>query len=207
MEPATERDAPVFKLSDETDAPKINRRDRIPGLSDFGTFCRDVDRRLAEFQREGVATSLLVLSVDDCQQISDAYGSRAVELAQRTTAQVIKATMRSMDHAARCDANVFALLLPGATAAEASAIAERIRAMVQGSPVVFNQQELHWTISAGVAEFRRNEEREQVLARAKQALAAALHGGNQTKTIGEDELRARRAESGELRAESQKTEH
>ena len=185
--PVNELDVPVFRLVEESDAPKINRRDRIVGLSDYGTFCRDVDRRLAEYQREGVATSLLVLTVDNYQKIADAYGSRAVDLALRTTAQIVKATMRGMDHAARCDVNVFALLLPGAGATEASSIAERIRTAVEGCPFVMNNEELQLTVSAGVAEFRRNEEREQVLQRAKQSLAAAMNaGGNQTMILGED---------------------
>jgi diguanylate cyclase (GGDEF)-like protein len=183
-EPLGDLEDQVFKFSDEPAVPKIQRRDRIAGLSDYGAFCRDVDRRLAEYQREGGAASLLLVSVDECQKLADQYGQKTLELALRNTAQIVKATRREMDHAARCNDKVFALLLPGAVVAEAKAIAERIRSEITNNPLMVNGQPVEYTVSMGVTEFRSNDERELVIKRANQSLEAAQNsGGNQMMAL------------------------
>lgn len=171
----------VFKLNEELDS-KGFRRDRIAGLSDYGTFCRDLDRRLAAYRREQVPTSVLFIAVDDCQKTAEAYGTKAVELIMRTTAQIVKATMREMDHAARCEDNVFALMLPGSKTGEANGTAERIRAAIAACPLPVNGEELQFTVSMGLTEFQPDDEREQVVHRANRALQSAfLAGGNRTE--------------------------
>ena len=173
----------IFKLNEELENSKGLRRDRIAGLSDYGTFCRDLDRRLAAFKREQVPTSVLFIAVDDCQKTADAYGTKAVELIMRTTAQILKATMREMDHAARCEDNVFALMLPGTTTVEAGTTAERIRAAVAACPLPINGEELQFTVSMGLTAFQQEDEREDVVHRANQALQSAfIAGGNRTVT-------------------------
>jgi diguanylate cyclase (GGDEF)-like protein len=163
------------------EAAALHRRDRVANLSDYETFCRDVDRRLAENQREGRTTSLLVLGIDDSQTLVDRYGSKATELALRTTSRVIKAAMRETDHAARGEEGRYVVMLPGAKAQEAELLAERIRSAVEGLPLLVNDEEVTFTVSIGVVEFRAQDEREQVLERANAALAAARQsGGNRT---------------------------
>jgi diguanylate cyclase len=174
----------VFKLTDDTESPKAHRRDRVTGMSDSETFCCDVDRRLAEFQRERVPTSLVFIAIDNSQRIAELYGTKAVELAMRTAAQIIKATMREMDHAALYTSNVFSLMLPGSTAAEASSIAERIRVAIEACPLPVNGEDMRFTCSMGITEFQPNDEREHVLSRGDRSLEEAIKaGGNRTMAI------------------------
>jgi diguanylate cyclase (GGDEF)-like protein len=89
-----------------------------------------------------------------------------------------------MDHAARCNDKVFALLLPGAVVAEAKSIAERIRSEISEHPLMVNGQPVEYTVSMGVTEFRSDDERELVIQRANQSLEAAQNaGGNQTMAL------------------------
>lgn len=174
----------VFRLTEETKTSRTHRRDRPVGLSDSETFCRDLDRRVAEYRRDQGSASLVLLAVDDCERLDELYGAKAVELARRAAAQIIKASVREMDHAARFDDQVFALMLPGAGIVEACTFAERLRVAMQAYPLPVDGDSLPITVSVGVVEFRPQDERESLLDRARQSLAAAIKaGGNRTITI------------------------
>jgi diguanylate cyclase (GGDEF)-like protein len=92
-----------------------------------------------------------------------------------------------MDHAAKCNEKVFALLLPGACVAEAKLIAERIRSEVDAHPLPHNGEKVQYTVSVGVTEFAPDDERERVIQRANQSLEAAQSaGGNRTMALPAD---------------------
>lgn len=192
VEPEVPEAGSVFQLAPDRAAPKVHRRDRLAGVSSFESFCEDLDRRIAEHQRQGTASSLLLITVDGCEDIANTYGGKAVELTLRATTQIIKATMRDMDHLARYNDVSLALMLPGASLMEASSIAERIRSAVEACPVPVHGDSLYFTVSLGAAEFLKQDEREQLLDRASQSLSAARDaGGNRLLTI---------TESGDIRS-------
>jgi diguanylate cyclase len=174
----------VFKLVPVIEEPKFDRRDRIAGLTDRDTFYKDIERRLAEQQKTGVPTSIMLIEMDRFQEMVDGFGGKAAELALRAGAQILKVTMREMDHAARYDQAVFGLLLPGASLAEAGAIAERMRVAIENCKVPCNGEQLRFTVSIGAAEAFHGEKQSSVIERVTQALEAAKsYGGNTSLAI------------------------
>lgn len=161
--------------------PKVSRRDRVRSLSEQDSFCLDLDRRLAEFQRARAPMCLLIVAIDQPEKISETLGLKAVELAVRTTSQILNASIREMDHAARWKDSSFGVILPGASPAEAQILAERIRAAVETCVMPVNDG-VTFTVSIGLADFQAYDERESVLARATRSLEAAVaEGGNRVK--------------------------
>jgi diguanylate cyclase len=176
----------VFKLVPEADEPKFDRRDRIAGLTDRDTFCKDIERRLAEQQRTSVPTSILLIEMDRFEGMVDEFGAKPAELALRAAAQILKVTMREMDHAARYDKAVFGLLLPGAGLAEASAVAERMRVAIENCKVPCNGEQLRFTVSIGAAEAFPGEKQTSILTRVTHALESAKgQGGNSSLAASE----------------------
>jgi diguanylate cyclase (GGDEF)-like protein/excisionase family DNA binding protein len=98
---------------------------------------------------EGAPLSLLFCDLDLFKDYNDRFGHAAGDAALRVTARVIETCTRRADLAARYGGEEFAVLLPGASRAEALAIAGRIRVAIADR----YRDDGGLTISIGVATF------------------------------------------------------
>lgn len=192
IEPAVRTIASVFQLSPPEEGSPSERRDRIPGLSDRDTVCKDLERRLTEQQRRGTPASLVLIEVDNFADITRDYGEKAADLALRAAAQVVKVSKRDMDHAARFDAVVFAVLVPGTDMPDGLVVAERMRSAAADCIVPACGEQLQFTVSIGVTSTRRGDDVATVVSRASQALQdAKTSGGNHVCSVAADEVLSR----------------
>ncbi|MGE0760102.1 MAG: diguanylate cyclase [Pirellulaceae bacterium] len=165
------------------DGRRIDKADRMFGLSDREALSRDLDRRLSEQQRRGTPVSLMLIKLDRLPELIDRFGAKASELALRAAAQIIKATKREMDHAAQFEGGLFGVLLPGAELYEASSASERIRVAIENCKVPVDGEQLQLTVSIGVTDTQLGDDSAAVFARASQAMeTAARGGGNRMQT-------------------------
>jgi len=82
---------------------------------------------LARASRLGTPVSLLLVDVDRLKQINDQNGHAAGDEAIQLVAESLRRSCRAIDHAARIGGDEFAVLVPGARARDAFALAQRIR--------------------------------------------------------------------------------
>lgn len=122
-----------------------------------------------------VPFSVLVLDVDHFKTINDRFGHSVGDVTLVRIADVARHQLRAGDFIARMGGEEFVLLLPGAAADVASAVAERVRAAIQqdvrrpdGRPV---------TVSLGVAQRHPEDDFDSLLNRADRALYEAKTGG------------------------------
>jgi diguanylate cyclase (GGDEF)-like protein/PAS domain S-box-containing protein len=106
---------------------RLARTDSLTGLWNRGFFMDLGRRELARCRREGQPASLIMADADHFKQINDTHGHEAGDEALRCMAGVLSAGVREVDLLARLGGEEFAILLPGADAAVAFAVAERIR--------------------------------------------------------------------------------
>jgi len=131
-------------------------------------------RRFAELEarseRTGAETSLLLMDLDDFKGINDTLGHEHGDRVLRAVADVLRRELRGNEPAYRLGGDELLVALPDTNAAQATALAERLRSAVSnGAPV---------TASVGVATARGDEARFEHLYRsADTALYAAKHGG------------------------------
>lgn len=103
------------------------RTDSKTGLVD-ATFWHDVAGREIERARRLLSTvGVLILDLDHFKQINDTYGHLAGDRVLRAVADALKHSVRSYDLVGRFGGEEFAVLLPGVSADEVRATAERIR--------------------------------------------------------------------------------
>lgn len=93
----------------------------------------------------------LMVDIDHFKRINDAWGHLAGDALLQQLASRLKSASRCEDMVFRYGGEEFALILSGADLALALGIAERIRHLVADEPFLFGKQEMHATISIGLA--------------------------------------------------------
>jgi diguanylate cyclase (GGDEF)-like protein len=116
--------------------------DPLTELSNHERFWARLDADLAD---PAARVAVVLLDVDDFKQLNDRHGHLAGDACLRAVAGVLAACARPGDEAARYGGEEFALVLPGATAADAAAVAERLRSAIAAC------HELPLSVSVGVA--------------------------------------------------------
>lgn len=121
--------------------------------------------------------SVAMCDLDRFKQINDVHGHAAGDVLLRRVAHLLASSVRAGDGVVRWGGEEFLLVLPGVDRAQAQRIVERARATVQDDAVVVGGNVLRITISVGVAERHSGEARDQLIARADEALYVAKNSG------------------------------
>ena len=157
---------------------RLAARDGLTQLYNRRAFDERLAKARAREDRQGGRFAVLLLDIDHFKRLNDTFGHLAGDAALKHTARVLEGHLREGDEAARYGGEEFAIILPGADAAGAAPLAERVRAAIEGSQVVFEGARLAVTVSIGVAAWPEDgREIETLLAAADRALYAAKQDG------------------------------
>ena len=145
---------------------------------------RYIEERMAEelnrSDRSGEPLSFMMIDVDEFKSYNDRYGHPAGDEALKLLGQILRENLRGADVAARYGGEEFSVLLPGASADEAEAIAERIRRHVEETK--FPKRKV--TVSIGIAMLGANLATvEELISAADNALYSAKRAGRNTINI------------------------
>lgn len=136
-----------------------------------------LDQALVDPTRPQVAC--LLLDIDHFKLVNDRHGHPAGDLALVAIAQTLEAALRDRNAVAgRVGGEEFLVVVTGAAAGQAEALAEAVRAAIAGQPVVLSDGTvLPLTVSLGLHRAAPGETLEQVYSRADHALYAAKRTG------------------------------
>jgi len=123
--------------------------------------------------------ALLFADIDHFKRINDEYGHGLGDKVLCAVADLIRASIKGRDIAARLGGEEFAVLLPGTTLAGATSLAEQLRASVERGRVRHASGAAigNVTISIGVANARHGESLDELIQRADAAMYIAKQGG------------------------------
>lgn len=156
--------------------------DPLTGLAQRRYF----ERALRSAAARGEPFSVIMLDLDRFKRVNDRYGHEAGDGVLADLASVVEGTLRATDVAARYGGEEFVILLPGAGAAEAAAVAERIRRSLERREVKVAGAVVRYTASFGVAasgDAGGGQDPMRVVWQADAALMAAKEAGrNQVVT-------------------------
>ncbi|MCZ8548496.1 GGDEF domain-containing protein, partial [Mesorhizobium qingshengii] len=125
--------------------------DPLTGLSNRRAFFFASDRMLERCRRTGAPCTLLAVDLDRFKAVNDTFGHGVGDTVLRVFAEVARKQLRSFDIVGRLGGEEFAVLLPRTHSREAAQIANRLREAFSSSANQVNDQDVHATLSIGVA--------------------------------------------------------
>lgn len=127
--------------------------DELTGLASRRQFMRELARETERVKRQGSPLSLLMVDADRFKAINDTHGHGGGDAVLRTIARCLKSGTRSLDVVGRLGGEEIGVLLPSAGAAQAFAVAERLRRSIERSRTEYRGETIRATVSIGVAEW------------------------------------------------------
>jgi len=112
------------------------------------------DRLESEFtfsSRHVAPLALVLFDIDHFKKVNDTHGHQAGDHVLSEISTLLTGALRAEDVFARYGGEEFALVLPDTGPGEATAVAERVRRLVEAGPFYYNGAECRVTVSLGVA--------------------------------------------------------
>ncbi|MBL8311667.1 MAG: GGDEF domain-containing protein [Burkholderiales bacterium] len=159
------------------------KSDPLTGIANRRAFLDAARGEMARVERTAEPAAVLMLDIDHFKAINDRHGHELGDLLLIAFTQRIQAALRPYDHFARFGGEEFVVLLPGTAAADAAALADRLRRVIGDQLFVVSGQAVPMTMSVGVAAVRPdNASLDCALRRADAAMySAKKHGRNRVE--------------------------
>ncbi len=157
------------------------RTDAQTGLPNRTAFREEIHRRLSEAQRHGNRVSIMLVKIDNLASLTKMRSPSDADLILRSCAQFFTAALRDMDLIVRYEAEEFGVMLPGTSLANAAGVGHRLRTTIQQCPLRLREDEIHFTLSAGVAGAQPGEDLNTLLNRTAEAKNTAARAENSVR--------------------------
>ena len=175
----------VGSSQDITKRKKVEERlrylattDELTGIWNRRHFTQATRNELERAHRYQEIFSLLMLDIDHFKTINDTYGHGAGDEVLRHIADLIRQSLRQVDIPGRFGGEEFAIILPHSDLEAAYLTAERLRQCIETTPAVYNNTEIPFSVSIGVATYQYDIENEdEIFKRADDALYEAKRKG------------------------------
>ena len=138
------------QLNDEFKLLSIT--DPLTGLFNRRHFDELMETEVGLSNRHGNPNSILLIDIDYFKAINDTYGHYVGDLVLKAMTNILRENLRGTDAICRIGGEEFAVLCKRADKAGAMEIAEKLRSVVEHTPMVpESDDELFITVSIGVA--------------------------------------------------------
>ena len=126
------------------------RLDAKTGLLNDRTWRRQAEGEVARAVRAHAPVAVGIIDIDHFKRVNDTYGHPAGDAVLAAVAAAVRATLRGYDVIGRTGGEEFAFILPGAPAAEAAEVGERLRRAIAQLQLTPGQRP-GVTVSVGIA--------------------------------------------------------
>ncbi len=149
----------VQRLQDEIKRlAALVRTDALTGLYSFRYFYQALSLEMERTRRSGQPTCLIMLDLDHFKDVNDAYGHEVGNIVLSHISNLISQSVRRLDIPCRYGGEEFTIILPDTTLEQGIRFANRLRLIIENSPVKTSDALLGIEASFGVDVFIKGEE-------------------------------------------------
>lgn len=134
------------------------RTDGLTGLFNYRYFSQALSLEMERTRRSGQPTCLIMCDLDHFKAINDVYGHEVGNVVLTHIASLIRKTIRRLDIPCRYGGEEFALILPDTTLRQGVRFANRLRLIIENSPVNAGDLILGIEASFGVDVYNRGDQ-------------------------------------------------
>ena len=135
------------------DAEKFANTDLLTGLNNRRSFFDKSNALLAYCRTESLPISVIMFDIDFFKTINDVNGHAAGDITLKHVANLLQRHLRGSDIPCRFGGEEFAILLPNTVESEAAITAEKLRSILEKTPVLIQgNKELNITASFGISD-------------------------------------------------------
>ncbi|MBF0528848.1 MAG: diguanylate cyclase [Deltaproteobacteria bacterium] len=166
----------------------LSRIDELTNVYNRRYFFELAERELLRAERNKQSVVMIMIDADNFKSINDTHGHDVGDMVLRTLARICTDNLRSIDVFGRLGGEEFAALLTETSPSQARSVADRIRQLVESTPLVLERATIRVTISLGLAvSSSQATDLESLMKLADQALYRAKHEGrNRVVVFGEE---------------------
>ena len=132
---------------------QVSQTDSLTQLYNRGHWESTLKQEFLRTKRNGGSSALLMFDIDRFKVVNDEYGHTCGDEALRHLSKILKTTLRETDIAGRYGGEEFVVTLLDTDEKGAEIFAERLRVLIEQSPVMYKQLEVKVTVSIGFACF------------------------------------------------------
>lgn len=154
----------------------LNRREML----------RLLEQEKVRVERNGRTFSIIAADIDYFKTINDLNGHGGGDYVLEKVSRLLRTSLRQQDFVARWGGEEFLILLPEATVEGAVVIAEKIRREVERHVFVFKNKHASITMTMGVAEYKKNENIDELISEADFELYRGKENGRNCVSSGFD---------------------
>jgi diguanylate cyclase len=152
-------------------------RDPLTGLHNRLAYDERVIQEFARWKRYGQSMVLMMIDIDHFKKINDNYGHKAGDKALILIANQIQSNLRESDFLARFGGEEFVVLMPETDLKSAVIVAGKLIKAVEQCQFHYQNAQVDITISAGLAQLRKDDTTESLFQRADDAMYRAKQAG------------------------------
>ncbi|MEW6402262.1 MAG: GGDEF domain-containing protein [Chloroflexota bacterium] len=159
--------------------------DPLTGIGNRKHLDGRLSAAIAEFKQNHSPIGLIFLDIDHFKKFNDTYGHDVGDKVLRMVANTLHHALRATDTTGRWGGEEFLAILYGMPNHEAlSAVAEKLRTLVEHSRLDIDNQGLTVTISIGATLMIRGDTVERIVRRADGLMYQSKQGGRNRATLG-----------------------
>lgn len=134
------------------------RTDELTGLFNFRYFTQALSLEMERTRRSGQPTCLIMLDLDRFKAINDLHGHEVGNIVLRHVSTLIQKTVRRLDIPCRYGGEEFTIILPDTTLKQGVRFANRLRLIIENSPIDAGDTRLNIEASFGVDVYNRGDQ-------------------------------------------------
>jgi len=164
----------INTLTDELrEARAVLTTDTLTKVGNRKGFNEDIEPAIEAGASKKLSLVLMMIDVDNFKFLNDEFGYVAGDKVLYFIAQTIKGMIRTADKIYRYGGEEFAVVINRCDVTQAQTIADKIRAKIEQSNLLYLGKNVHVTISVGVTVHQQGDTLETLIGRADKALYCA----------------------------------